>query len=74
RGEMGVGDDVTGVSIIGSRFNCRIERVVDLGGTPAIIPSVSGRGWISETKTLLLDPDDPWPEGYRVGDTWPMQA
>ena len=18
-----------------------------------------------------LDPDDPWPAGYRIGDTWP---
>jgi proline racemase len=72
RGELGEGEDFTGVSIIGSQFKCRIERLVDLGGTPAIIPSISGRGWITETKTLLLDPDDPWPEGYRVGDTWPM--
>jgi len=72
RGELAVGEVFTGVSIIGSRFNCRIERAVDLDGTPAIVPSISGRGWITETKQLLLDPDDPWSEGYRVGDTWPM--
>jgi proline racemase len=72
RGELAVGEAFIGVSIIGSRFNCRIERAVDLDGTPAIIPSISGRGWITETKELLLDPDDPWSEGYRVGDTWPM--
>jgi proline racemase len=58
-------------SIIDSRFNCRIEQATDLAGTPAIIPSISGRAWITETKQLMLDPSDPWPEGYRVGDTWP---
>ena len=23
------------------------------------------------TGTLMLDPDDPWPQGYRLTDTWP---
>ncbi|MGC1489264.1 MAG: proline racemase family protein, partial [Albidovulum sp.] len=44
-----------------------------LAGTPAIIPSISGRAWITETKQLFCDPADPWPEGYRIGDTWPMR-
>lgn len=69
-GELSVGEAFAGISIIGSRFDCRIERTTDLGGTPAIIPSISGRGWVTETKQLLLDPSDPWPGGYRVGDTW----
>ena len=71
RGALGVGEAFSGISIIGSRFDCRIEAVTDLVGIPAIIPSISGRGWITETRQLLLDPADPWPGGYRVGDTWP---
>lgn len=70
KGELAVGEEFTGISIIGSRFDCRIEAVTELGGTPAIIPSISGRAWVTETKQLLLDPSDPWPGGYRVGDTW----
>lgn len=70
RGELTVGEAFAGISIIGSRFDCRIEGLADLAGTPAIIPSISGRGWVTETKQLLLDPSDPWPGGYRVGDTW----
>lgn len=73
RGQMGVGDAFTGLSILGSAFQCRIEGVTDLAGVPAIVPSLSGRGWITEVKQLLCDPDDPWPRGYRVGDTWPMR-
>lgn len=72
RGELGLGERFDGVSIIGSRFECRIEAETTLGGLPAIVPSISGRGWITETKQLLCDPDDPWPQGYRVADTWPM--
>jgi proline racemase len=71
RGELAVGEAFRGVSIIGSRFDCKIEGTTDLAGTPAIIPSISGRAWITGTKQLMLDPTDPWPGGYRVGDTWP---
>lgn len=73
RGQLGVGEPFTGLSILGSAFHCRIERLADLNGTPAIVPSISGRGWITEVKQLLCDPDDPWPRGYRVGDTWPVR-
>ncbi len=71
QGALDVGEAFTGISIIGSRFDCRIEALTDLAGIPAIIPSISGRGWITDTRQLLLDPADPWPGGYRVGDTWP---
>ena len=74
RGQLAVGEDFAGISIIGSQFNCRIEGTADLSGTPAIIPSISGRGWVTETKQLMLDPSDPWPGGYRVGDTWPARS
>jgi proline racemase len=37
----------------------------------AIVPSVAGRAWITGVCQHMLDPDDPWPEGYRLADTWP---
>ncbi|HTN96061.1 MAG TPA: proline racemase family protein, partial [Nordella sp.] len=43
----------------------------EVAGRPAIIPSIAGRAWITGTSTLLLDPDDPWPAGYKIADTWP---
>lgn len=73
RGELAVGEPFVGLSIIGSRFDCRIEAVTELDGRPAILPSVAGRAWITEIRQLLLDPADPWPRGYRVGDTWPSR-
>ena len=71
RGEMQVGDRYLARSIIGSEFLGRIEADTTLGGKPAIIPSISGRAWISGKRTEMLDPSDPWPQGYRLSDTWP---
>lgn len=72
QGRMGVGDVYRARSIIGSEFVCGIESTTSLGDKAAIVPTVSGRAWITGTHQLMLDPDDPWPEGYRVADTWPM--
>ncbi len=73
RGQLAVGEAFTGLSILGSAFHCRIEALTDLNGTAAVVPSISGRAWITEVRQLLCDPDDPWPRGYRLGDTWPMR-
>lgn len=71
KGEMQVGDRYLARSIIGSEFLGCIEADTVIGGKPAIIPSITGRAWITGTRTEMLDPDDPWPGGYRLSDTWP---
>jgi trans-L-3-hydroxyproline dehydratase len=71
KGRMQVGDRFIARSIIESRFTGRIEQTTMLGAKSAIIPSISGRGWITGQSTVMLDPDDPWPEGYKLSDTWP---
>ena len=71
RGEIKVGDAFTGVSIIGSKFHCTIERETTFHGLPAIVPSIAGRGFITGTHQHMLEPEDPWPQGYRLSDTWP---
>ena len=70
RGVLKVGDRFVGRSIIDSRFDCGIEAAATVGGRPAIVPYLSGRAWITGTSQLMLDPDDPWPTGYRLTDTW----
>ncbi len=73
RGEMKVGETFTARSIIGSEFHGRVVREAVVGSTPAIIPEISGRAWITGTHQHMLDPDDPWPEGYKLSDTWPKK-
>ncbi len=70
RGRMKPGDRFTGVSVLGSRFQCRIAGETRAGDKPAIIPEIAGRGWVTGTHQLMLDPSDPWPQGYRISDTW----
>lgn len=71
QGHLAVGDSYHGHAILGGEFHCRVEEETDLGGLPAIVPSVSGRAWIAGRQTLITDPSDPWPRGYRLSDTWP---
>ena len=71
RGRLATGDGYIGRSIIDSRFECRIVAETEVGGRPAIVPSISGRAWITGIHQHMLDPRDPWPGGYRLSDTWP---
>ncbi len=70
RGLMKEGESLHQRSIIDSLFVGRIAGLTQVGDRPAIIPEISGRAWITGTHQHLLDPTDPWPEGYRINDTW----
>lgn len=71
RGRMRVGEQLEVRSVIGSRFLGTIAGEARVGPHAAIVPTISGRAWITGSTEHTLDPDDPWPRGYRVGDTWP---
>ncbi len=71
RGELAIGEPFQGVSIIGSRFDCMIDGETEVNGKSAIFPAIAGRAWITGTHQHMLDPDDPWPAGHRLSDTWP---
>ncbi len=65
------GESLLARSIIESQFIGRIEAETTVGELAAIVPSIEGRAWRTGTRQLTVDPDDPWPEGYRISDTWP---
>jgi proline racemase len=71
KGEVRLGDTLLARSIIDSEFLGRIEEEVMLGTKAAIRPSITGRAWITGKSLHTLDPQDPWPQGYRLSDTWP---
>jgi proline racemase len=70
RGLMGVGDGMTHASAIGSTFDGRIVTETTVGGRPAIVPAIRGSAWITGISQLVVDPTDPFPEGYVLADTW----
>jgi proline racemase len=71
RGLMHPGDGMTHASVIGSTFDGRIVSETTVGGRQAIVPAIRGSAWITGVTQLLVDPDDPFPEGYLLTDTWP---
>ena len=71
RGLMRAGDSMTHASVIGSMFDGRIVEETSVGGRPAIVPAIRGSAWITGVTQVLVDPDDPFPEGYLLSDTWP---
>ena len=71
RGAMHVGDAMTHASVIGTTFDGRIVADATVGGRSAIVPAIRGSAWITGITEVFVDPDDPFPEGYLLSDTWP---
>jgi proline racemase len=71
RGELYVGDSMSHASVIGSTFDGRVVSETTVGGRPAIVPAIRGSAWITGITQVLVDPTDPFPEGYLLSDTWP---
>lgn len=70
RGQLGLDEDFSHRSILGSEFIGRLVGEVDFAGYSAVLPTIRGRGWITGRATWELDPTDPYTEGYTVGDIW----
>jgi proline racemase len=74
KGQIKVGDRFIGQSILGTEFDCRIDSELQVGGRPGISLIISGQAWITGTHQHTLYPTDPFPSGYRLSDTWPVEG
>jgi len=70
RGLVSVGDTYTSRSIIGSEFQIGFLGVTEVAGKPAVIPTVSGRGFTFGLHQIALDPFDPFDRGFALTDVW----
>lgn len=70
RGQIGVGEKRTARSIVNSSFDVEITGTTSIGGLPAILPKIAGRGWIFGRREIGVDPLDPYPMGFKVSDCW----
>jgi proline racemase len=64
RGELALNTDFVNESFIGTRFTGRLVAETTVGDRAAVVPTVTGRAWITGTANYLLDPDDPFPAGF----------
>lgn len=66
RGDLALGTPFVHTSIIGSRFTGELVDQTTVGDLPAVVPTVSGRAWITGLGQYMLDPTDPFPEGFLI--------
>jgi proline racemase len=70
KGQLPLGKDFVHESILGTTFTGRLIAETTVGPYPAVVPTITGQAWISGLSTWLVDPTDPFPEGFAVGDIW----
>jgi proline racemase len=66
RGLLPLGQEFVNESIIGSRFSGRLVDTTTVAGRPAVVPTVTGRAWLTGTAQFFLDPEDPFPAGFML--------
>ena len=70
RGELPIGRDFHHEGILGTVFTGRLVEETTVGPYRAVVPTISGRAWVTGFAQYVLDAEDPFPEGFTVGDIW----
>lgn len=68
--KLALNQDFVHEGILGTTFTGRLIREAQVGPYRAVVPTISGRAWITGFAQYVLDADDPFPEGFTVGDIW----
>ena len=66
RGELPLDTDFVNESFIGTTFTGRLVESTTVGDVPAVIPTITGRAWVTGTAQYFLAPDDPFPAGFLL--------
>ncbi|NYI76799.1 proline racemase family protein [Nocardioides panzhihuensis] len=66
RGELALDTDFVNESFIGTTFTGRLVETTQVGGIEAVVPTITGRAWVTGTAQYMLDPDDPFPAGFEL--------
>ena len=70
KGKLALNEDFVHEGILGTTFTGRLIRETKVGPYRAVAPTISGRAWITGFAQYVLDADDPFPEGFTIGDIW----
>jgi proline racemase len=70
KGKLNLNEDFRHEGILGTIFTGRLVGLAQVGKYPAVIPTISGQAWITGLSSYVVDPEDPFPEGFTVGDIW----
>jgi len=70
KGELPLGQDFVHQGILGTTFTGRLIAETTVGPYAAAVPTIRGRAWITGFAEYVLDPGDPFPQGFTVQDLW----
>jgi proline racemase len=70
KGELGLNENFNHEGILGTIFTGRLIEETQIGPYRAVVPTITGRAWITGKADYELQEDDPFPEGFTVGDIW----
>ncbi len=70
KGKLGLNEDFPHEGILGTIFTGRLLRETKVGDYTAVVPTISGTAWITGFAQYVVDPEDPFPNGFTTGDIW----
>jgi len=70
RGELRLNEDFRHEGILGTIFTGRLIEETKVGPYKAVVPTLGGQTWITSFSNYVVDPTDPFPNGFTVGDLW----
>jgi proline racemase len=70
KGLLPLNRDFVHEGVLGTTFTGRLIEETTVGRYPAVVPTLSGQAWITGFSQYVLDPTDPFPQGFTVGDIW----
>ena len=70
KGQLGLYEDFVHEGILGTTFTGRLLEETRVGPYAAVVPALSGQAWITGFAQYVVDPEDPFPNGFTVGDIW----
>ena len=70
RGKLGLNEEFRHEGILGTIFTGKLIEETQVGDIPAVVPTLGGEAWITGYANYVVDPTDPYPQGFKVGDIW----
>jgi proline racemase len=70
RGRLAIDEDFRHEGILGTVFAGRLLEETRIGERTAVVPQITGQAWITGIAEYVVDPTDPFPDGFTIGDIW----
>jgi proline racemase len=70
KGRLKIGEAFRHEGILGTVFTGHLVEETTVGPYRAVVPTITGTAWITGMATYVVDPEDPFPEGFTIGDIW----